>query len=86
MPEICRFLGIVIAMYHNEHDPPHFHARYAGQDASILISSLGVLRGALPPRILGLVTEWAVQHRAELAEDWDLLRAGRSPLPIAPLQ
>ena len=29
MPEICRFLGIVITMYHREHEPPHFHARYA---------------------------------------------------------
>lgn len=28
MPEISRFFGIVIAMYYNEHNPPHFHARY----------------------------------------------------------
>ena len=28
MPEICRFFGIVIAMYYNDHDPPHFHAVY----------------------------------------------------------
>lgn len=28
MPEICRFYGIVIFMNYNEHDPPHFHARY----------------------------------------------------------
>ncbi len=31
MPEICRFLGIVIAMYHNDHAPPHFHAKYSGK-------------------------------------------------------
>lgn len=28
MPEICRFLGIVISMYFDEHNPPHFHVRY----------------------------------------------------------
>ena len=28
MPEICRFLGIVITMYFDEHNPPHFHIRY----------------------------------------------------------
>lgn len=28
MPEICRFLGILITMYFDEHNPPHFHARY----------------------------------------------------------
>nr|VFJ68455.1 MAG: protein of unknown function (DUF4160) [Candidatus Kentron sp. FM]VFJ68735.1 MAG: protein of unknown function (DUF4160) [Candidatus Kentron sp. FM] len=25
MPEIARFLGIVISMYFDEHNPPHFH-------------------------------------------------------------
>lgn len=30
MPEISRFLGIVIAMYYEEHAPPHFHAKYGG--------------------------------------------------------
>lgn len=28
MPEICRFLGIVISMYFDEHNPSHFHVRY----------------------------------------------------------
>jgi hypothetical protein len=28
MPEISRFFGIVIRMYFDDHDPPHFHARY----------------------------------------------------------
>jgi len=28
MPELSRFLGIVIYMYFNEHNPPHFHAEY----------------------------------------------------------
>ena len=29
LPEISRFLGVVIAMYYNDHDPAHFHARYS---------------------------------------------------------
>jgi hypothetical protein len=28
MPEINRFLGIIIAMYYNDQAPPHFHAKY----------------------------------------------------------
>lgn len=28
MPEISRFLGIIIYMLYNEHNPPHFHAEY----------------------------------------------------------
>jgi len=27
MPEISRFFGNVIAIYYNDHEPPHFHAR-----------------------------------------------------------
>jgi hypothetical protein len=29
MPEISRFFGIVIRMYFDDHNPPHFHAIYA---------------------------------------------------------
>ncbi len=36
MPEISRFLGIVIAMYYREHQPPHFHAKYGDQTAAVL--------------------------------------------------
>ncbi len=59
MPEICRFYGIVIAIFYSEHNPPHFHARYTDQKASISIRDLAVMEGSLPPRAMGLVTEWA---------------------------
>ena len=73
-------------MYFREHDPPHFHARYAGSRAAIQIGSLGLLQGTLPPRVLGLVTEWAAQHRRELEDNWELLRAKKPLRAIAPLQ
>ena len=85
MPEICRFYGIVIAMYHREHAPPHFHARYGGDKAAVEIGSLKVLEGQLPPRALGLVVEWASQHRDELMGDWELAPGGQPPLKIDPL-
>jgi len=31
MPEICRFYGIIIAMFYDDHNPPHFHARHGGK-------------------------------------------------------
>ena len=31
MPEICRFYGIVIQMFYDDHSPPHFHAEYSGR-------------------------------------------------------
>lgn len=86
MPEISRFFGIVIQMYFNDHDPPHFHVRYSGQRALISIEDFAILRGQLSPRALGLVREWALIHRAELMEDWTLARAEAQLLPIPPLE
>lgn len=41
MPEISRFLGIVIAMYYADHNPPHFHAKYGDYEALIDIETGG---------------------------------------------
>jgi hypothetical protein len=35
MPEISRFFGIVIRMYFDDHNPPHIHAIYAGNEAQV---------------------------------------------------
>ena len=86
MPEICRFLGIIIAMYYNDHSPPHFHARYGEAKAEIEIQTLTVLAGKLPPRALGLVIEWASQHQEELLMDWELARQQQQLKAIKPLE
>ena len=70
MPEISRFFGIVIKMYFEDHQPPHFHAEYGEHEALIDIHALAVIGGRLPPRALGLVVEWAFQHQAELLVLW----------------
>ena len=44
MPEVCRFYGIVISIYYNDHGPPHFHARYGDNQAVIGIDSLTMLQ------------------------------------------
>lgn len=86
MPTISTFFGIVITMYWREHEPAHFHARYAEYEAIISIETLEVIRGSLPRRALALVLEWAAVHRAELLEDWRLCRALQMPKPIQPLE
>jgi hypothetical protein len=83
MPRISEFFGIVIAMYYNDHAPPHFHARYAEHEAEIEIASLDLLNGSLPRRAMALVLEWAAVHRAELRINWEAARAGR-PLARIP--
>jgi len=86
MPEISRFFGIVITMHQEDHGPPHFHARYGEHKARIAIAHCEVLAGRLPPRVLGMVIEWATSHRAELEHDWRLATR-RQPLDhIEPLR
>jgi hypothetical protein len=71
MPEICRFLGIIISMYFDEHNPPHFHVRYNEYRAIINIQTLNVMNGHLPAKVRGLVEEWAELHQSELMTMWD---------------
>ena len=85
MPEISRFLGIVIAMFYRDHAPPHFHAVYGNHEITVEIKS-GIVRGDFPKRALRLVLEWLDLHKDELLEDWRLVEA-RHPLKrIAPLE
>lgn len=86
MPEICRFFGMIIAMYYNDHAPPHFHVHYGGQKATIDIQALSVLDGTLPPRALGLIIEWASLHQAELMSNWQRAQKLEPLVKISPLE
>ncbi|MBI2413521.1 MAG: DUF4160 domain-containing protein [Deltaproteobacteria bacterium] len=86
MPVICRFFGIIIAIYYNDHNPPHFHARYGEDSVIIRIEDFAVLEGYLPPRALGLVMEWADIHRDDLRNDWALASENMPLLQIEPLK
>jgi hypothetical protein len=85
MPEISRFFGIVIKMFFDEHQPPHFHAEYGEHEALIDIRTLSVFAGRLPPRVMGLVVEWATLHQQELRDDWEMAQAQQTLRKIDPL-
>lgn len=88
-PESARSNGIVIWMYHDEIHHlgrPHFHARYADDEASVDIETLAIIAGELPPRAVRIVAEWARQHQVELRENWDLARRHQPLQPIDPLR
>ena len=85
MPELCRFYGIVIRMYYDDHLPPHFHAIYGEHEGLVGIEPLALIEGRLPPRAMGLVTEWAAQHQEELRESWRRAKNLESPGKIEPL-
>ena len=85
MPEISRFLGIVIGMFYREHGPPHFHAAYGDFEITVEIET-GVVSGRFPRRALTHVVEWVQLHRDELMANWALAREGQPLRRIAPLE
>ncbi|MBI1871045.1 MAG: DUF4160 domain-containing protein [Chlamydiae bacterium] len=85
MPEICRFFGIIVRMFYNEHDPPHFHVEYQGNKA--VFDFLGnLIKGNLKSRTaVKLVREWIDLRNQELQVDWNLAKKGKPLNKIAPL-
>jgi hypothetical protein len=85
MPEISRFLGIVITMHYRDHNPPHFHAWYGDHSAQFSINDLRIIEGELPRRITSLVLEWAFLHRDELLANWNAVVQEKPLNKIDPL-
>jgi hypothetical protein len=73
-------------MYHHDHAPPHFHARYGEYRAKFDIESGALIDGRMPRRALALVQEWRALHLDELRADWKLVQDQRPPRKIEPLE
>ena len=86
MPTISAFFGILIQMYYDDHNPPHFHAIYGEYEILVGISPIRIIEGSAPSRVKSLVFEWAALHQAELIADWDLCVKKQKPVAIAPLE
>jgi hypothetical protein len=85
MPQISSFLGVIITMFYNDHNPPHFHATYSEFEGIIDIGKIEIIGGYLPPRILGLVIEWTALHQTELMANWQRARLQEELHAISPL-
>lgn len=85
MPEISLFGGIRIMMFYSDHNPPHFHAEYAGHKALVDIQHGYVIKGALPSRQLKYVLAWCEMHNDELMQNWELAKSAQPLNKIAPL-
>lgn len=72
-------------MFFRDHNPPHFHAVYGKFEALIDIEKNELISGHLPPRVLGLVTEWTALHQKELLDNWERARRQERLMSIAPL-
>jgi hypothetical protein len=85
MPEISRFFGIVIHMYHREHGRSHFHAVYGEYEVIVDIATGTVIAGKMPRRALALIEEWYALRRTELVDNAERANRRESLNKILPL-
>lgn len=86
MPIISVFFGIVIRLYHGDHNPPHFHASYGEFEAIIEISTGKVIQGKLPPKGKKLVEEWRKKNQKALSSAWTAAVSMKMPKKIRGLE
>ncbi len=85
MPEISRFFGIAIYIYFNDHNPPHFHAKYGKYE--ILVSLKGeILEGKFPAKAQNFVLRWLEINKEKLKENWKRAQKKKKLLKIKPLK
>lgn len=84
MPVVSRFHGIVVFLNYNDHNRPHFHARYQEEEVIVEIAS-GLVTGTMSRRALVMLSDWADRHRDKLMENWRRARDRRPLLTIEPL-
>lgn len=82
MPEIARFHGIIIRMYHNDQHHPHFHAYFGEFSAVFTIDPPAVYAGSVPRRQQHIILGWAEVHQEELLENWRRAHTGEALLGI----
>jgi hypothetical protein len=85
MPEICRFWGLIIFMFYDEHNPPHFHARYGEYEVMIDIQTGKPIKGKFPRKQLKFAQDWCNLHKDELLADWQRAQLKMPLETIAPL-
>ena len=85
MPEVSRFYGIVVKMFFDDHNPPHFHVEYQDYEALIHING-GNIKGEMPRRALKLIYEWLDEHKYELLENWERSKEHKKLNNIKPLE
>lgn len=96
MPEISRFLGMVIVMVLMDHDPPHFQVYYGtphrgrgrrgSPAAKVSIRDAKLFEGKLPRPQANYIITWTYLHQTELLAAWEQAKRGATPNKIAPLK
>lgn len=85
MPTLSMFFGIIIRMFADDHNPPHFHASYQENNATFDFNG-NLLEGDMPAKQQKLIAAWTEIHRDELAANWELAASKEELFKISPLR
>jgi len=78
VPIISTFFGVVIRMFYQDHEPPHFHSERQGQQVKFDLRGKLIVGNIRSKTALRLIEHWAVLHRAALEANWARMKAGRT--------
>lgn len=84
MPTISMFYGIIIRMYYDDHNPPHFHAFFGEYKATFNFDG-ELIDGNMPNSKMKLISAWALIHKEDLMANWKLAKDNESLYNINPL-
>jgi type I restriction enzyme, R subunit len=73
------FRGFKVEVFSNEHAPPHFRVKYAGETANYQISDCTQINGGLA-RYFNTIREWHAKNKQKLIETWDKRRPTDCPV------
>lgn len=76
MPTLAIIDGISILMFPNDHNPPHFHVRFAGRTGKFDIATGRMINGTIDRRTITKVERWIPANRALLLQAWNISRPG----------
>jgi hypothetical protein len=70
MPTLVVLGKVKVAIYFEDHNPPHFHVLTPDDRASISIATLEILTGSLNKHDYQLVVDWARKNMVFLVSEW----------------
>lgn len=71
IPRLATISGVVIAIFFEDHNPPHVHVSYAEHSAKLVIADGSILAGSLPSKQLQQAVEWLDRNRAHAIAKWN---------------
>ena len=86
MPTIMMAIGFRVFINWDDHNPPHFHVEYGGDEMLVRIDDAEPIAGDLPAKQKKLILGWAVLRRDELMENWLLAAQKKELFPSEPMR